>query len=151
MLNWIRQLSWMTLYYVLVPWYSLCYSSLKCLSHHIGILWPYCSYPNGLVTSNMAPAYPHGTRLALYPAEFLSITFFQEYQQKKIANTLSLFLKWYRVCWYLAEGFKRGPVFTCDNRVLKGPLGRSLHWFAQTPHSAHSAALRSSTLTMFTG
>ena len=31
-----------------------------------------------------------------------------------------------------------GPVSTRDNRVLKGPLGRSLHSFASTAHSAHS-------------
>ena len=32
-----------------------------------------------------------------------------------------------------------GPVSTRDNRVLKGPLGRSLRSFARTAHSAHSA------------
>ena len=31
-----------------------------------------------------------------------------------------------------------GPVSTRDNRVLKGPLGRSLRLFARTAHSAHS-------------
>ena len=31
-----------------------------------------------------------------------------------------------------------GPVSTRDNRVLKGPFGRSLHSFARTAHSAHS-------------
>ena len=29
-----------------------------------------------------------------------------------------------------------GPVSICDNLVLKGPLGRSLHLFARTTHSA---------------
>ena len=37
-----------------------------------------------------------------------------------------------------------GPVSTRDNRVLKGPLGRSLRSFARTAHSAHS--LRSAPL-----
>ena len=37
-----------------------------------------------------------------------------------------------------------GPVSTHDNRVLKGPLGRSLRSFARTAHSAHS--LRSALL-----
>ena len=32
------------------------------------ILWPHCSCPNGLVTSNMAPAHPHATSVAVYPA-----------------------------------------------------------------------------------
>ena len=37
-----------------------------------------------------------------------------------------------------------GPVSTRNNRVLKGPLGRSLRSFARTAHSAHSAhSLRS--------
>ena len=31
-------------------------------------LWPHCSCPNGLVTSNMAPAHPHATSVAVYPA-----------------------------------------------------------------------------------
>ena len=34
-------------------------------------LWPHCSCPNGLVTSNMAPAHPHATSVAVYPALFL--------------------------------------------------------------------------------
>ena len=37
-----------------------------------------------------------------------------------------------------------GPVSTHDNRVLNGPLGRSLRSFARTAHSAHS--LRSAPL-----
>ena len=32
---------------------------------------PHCSFPNGLVTSNMAPAHPHATSGAMYPALFL--------------------------------------------------------------------------------
>ena len=35
------------------------------------ILWPHCSCPNGLVTSNMAPAHPHATSVAMYPALFV--------------------------------------------------------------------------------
>ena len=31
-------------------------------------LWPHCSCLNGLVTSNMAPAHPHATSVAVYPA-----------------------------------------------------------------------------------
>ena len=34
-------------------------------------LWPHCSCPNGLVTSNMAPAHPHATSIAVYPALFV--------------------------------------------------------------------------------
>ena len=30
--------------------------------------WPYCSCPNDLVTSIMAPAHPHKTGVAVYPA-----------------------------------------------------------------------------------
>ena len=33
--------------------------------------WPYCSCPNDLVTSFMAPAHPHATGVAVYPALFL--------------------------------------------------------------------------------
>ena len=35
-------------------------------------IWPHCSCPNGLVTSNMAPAQPHATSVTVYPALFLS-------------------------------------------------------------------------------
>ena len=34
----------------------------------IFIFGPHCSCPNGLVTSNMAPAHPHATSVAVYPA-----------------------------------------------------------------------------------
>ena len=37
-----------------------------------------------------------------------------------------------------------GAFLVKDDCVLKGPLGRSLRWFARTAHSAHS--LRSATL-----
>ena len=33
-------------------------------------LWPHCSCPNGLVTSNMAPAHPQATSVAVFPALF---------------------------------------------------------------------------------
>ena len=36
----------------------------------IFILWPRCSCPNGLVTSIMAPAHPHATKVAVYQALF---------------------------------------------------------------------------------
>ena len=46
-----------------------------CLSHFtffmFSIIGPHCSCPNGLVTSNMAPAHPHATSVAVYPALFL--------------------------------------------------------------------------------
>ena len=32
------------------------------------VLWPDCSYPNDKVTSNMAPAHPQATGVAVYPA-----------------------------------------------------------------------------------
>ena len=38
----------------------------------------------------------------------------------------------------MKENSVLGPVSTRDNRVLKGPLGRSLRSFARTAHSAHS-------------
>ena len=31
-------------------------------------LWPHCFCPNGLLTSNMAPAHLHATSVAVYPA-----------------------------------------------------------------------------------
>ena len=34
------------------------------------ILWPHCSCPNGLVTSNTAPDHPHATEEAVYPGLF---------------------------------------------------------------------------------
>ena len=37
----------------------------------IFIFGPYCSCPNGLVISNMAPAHPHATSVAVYPALFI--------------------------------------------------------------------------------
>ena len=36
-------------------------------------LWPHCSCPNGLVTSNMAPAHPHATLVDVYPALFFNM------------------------------------------------------------------------------
>ena len=33
--------------------------------------WPHCSYLNDQVTSNTAPAHPHATGVAVYPALFL--------------------------------------------------------------------------------
>ena len=33
-------------------------------------LWPHCSCPNDQVTSNTAPAHPHATGVAVYPALF---------------------------------------------------------------------------------
>ena len=32
------------------------------------IFWPYCWWKNGIVTSNMAPAHPNATGVAVYPA-----------------------------------------------------------------------------------
>ena len=40
----------------------------------IFIFGPYCSCPNGLVTSNMAQAHPHATSVAVYPALLASHT-----------------------------------------------------------------------------
>ena len=37
------------------------------------ILWPYFSCPNALVSSNIAPAHPHATGVAVYPALFLYV------------------------------------------------------------------------------
>ena len=47
------------------------------------ILWPHCSCPNGLVTSKMAPAYPHVTVVAVLPVllllvEEIIVTFFAQ-------------------------------------------------------------------------
>ena len=39
-------------------------------SSMIFIFGPHCSCPNGLVTSNMAPAHLHATSTAVYPALF---------------------------------------------------------------------------------
>ena len=48
-------------------------------------LGPHCSCPRCLVTSNMAPAHPHATSVAVYPALF----FF-----KNFVRCLSYFSKW---------------------------------------------------------
>ena len=37
--------------------------------------WPHCSCPSDQVTSNTAPAHPHATGVAVYPALFLSKDF----------------------------------------------------------------------------
>ena len=37
-------------------------------------LGPHCSCPNGLVTPNMAPAHPHSTSVAVYPALFCYVS-----------------------------------------------------------------------------
>ena len=39
----------------------------------ISIFGPYCFSPNGLVISNMAPAHPHATSVAVYPALFFYV------------------------------------------------------------------------------
>ena len=38
------------------------------------ILWPHCTCPNALVTSQMAPAHTHAIGVAVYPALFSCIT-----------------------------------------------------------------------------
>ena len=38
----------------------------------IFIFGPHCSCPNSQVTSNKAPAHPHATLVAVYPALFIS-------------------------------------------------------------------------------
>ena len=40
-------------------------------------LWPHCSCPNGLVTSNMSPAHPHATSVAVYLALFFAYLLFR--------------------------------------------------------------------------
>ena len=52
---------------------SVCLSVLPSVHHTllffgICVLWPYCSCPNDGVASNMAPAHPHATSVAVYPA-----------------------------------------------------------------------------------
>ena len=42
----------------------------------IFVLWPYCSCPNGLMTSNIAPAHPHTTGITVYPALFFDLLLF---------------------------------------------------------------------------
>ena len=44
----------------------------------------------------------------------------------------------------VCSSFSKGAFLVKDDRVLKGPLGRSLRLFARTAHSAHS--LRSAPL-----
>ena len=39
-------------------------------------LWPHCSCPNDQVTSKTAPAHPHATGVAVYPALFFSMSEF---------------------------------------------------------------------------
>jgi len=46
---------------------------------------------------------------------------------------LSIGTIFFSLCW-----FDLGPVSTRDNRVLNGPLGRSLRSFARTAHSLRS-------------
>ena len=58
------------------------------------ILWRHCSGQNGLVTSNMAPAHPHATGVAVYPA-LLSLFDTNPYDlglqsQKKNGHLISL-------------------------------------------------------------
>ena len=47
---------------------SICHTLLFCGFRG---LWPHCSCPNDHKTSNIAPAHPHATRVAVYPALFL--------------------------------------------------------------------------------
>ena len=56
------------------------------------IFWSHCSYPNGLVTSNMAHAHPHVTLVALYLALFSSIMhiWFQHMQIQKKNMQMSI-------------------------------------------------------------
>ena len=39
------------------------------------VLWPHCTCPNDLVASIAAPAHPHATGVAVYPALFFPFTF----------------------------------------------------------------------------
>ena len=75
-------------FFKLFSWSPCCYNFLvactqlyKTLCRSVGwshfaffmifIFGPHCSCPNGLVTSNMAPAHPHATSVAVYLALFL--------------------------------------------------------------------------------
>ena len=42
-------------------------------------LWSHCSCPNNQVTSNMAPAHPHATGVAVYPALFFLAPFLKNF------------------------------------------------------------------------
>ena len=42
------------------------------LFRRLWFFWLYCSCPNAQLTSNMAPAHPHATGVAVYPALFLN-------------------------------------------------------------------------------
>ena len=53
-------------------------------------LWPHCSCRNGLVTSNMAPAHPHATSVAVYQALFRLERYFHIFYF--ICLTVSIFL-----------------------------------------------------------
>ena len=52
------------------------------------ILWPHCSCPNGLVTSNMAPAHPHATWVAVCPTLFFCSLVLKCYTGPLISATL---------------------------------------------------------------
>ena len=48
-------------------------------------LWPHCFFPNDEVTPNIAPAHPHETGVAVYPALLLLILFFSKIVTKNAA------------------------------------------------------------------
>ena len=60
------------------------------------ILLPHCSYPNGLVTSNMAPAHPHTTGVAVDPAVFLNVTYIPVYL-RSVIDTMGMQSSYYRL------------------------------------------------------
>ena len=61
--------------------WSICVSVCPSVHHTLlflgfRVLWPHCTCPNDLVASIAAPAHPHATGVAVYPALFLSVILF---------------------------------------------------------------------------
>ena len=74
-------------------------------------LWPHCSCPNGLLTSNMAPAHPHATSVAVYPALLFHHRSFLLLLQKKFWSRSSS--SWKRHWQYGDKIYTR--VTTCNS------------------------------------
>ena len=58
-------------------------------------LWPHCSYPKGLATSNMAPAHSHATSVVVYPALFFKTLSFEN----RLSYSALLGLEW-KIFWH---------------------------------------------------
>ena len=104
--------------------------------------WPHCSCPNDGVTSIMAPAHPHATGVAVYPAlfKFIFPYFFRSFLGKIIHCVFKIILsgKSYNCGFFCSFVVKQGRIHGYPSRVR---VGRSSAGESHIGHPGRSRML----------